>query len=142
MPESPFEPDTASASELQARQEAERLGMPFLLFHDGNGQEQIYTLEDSAARKIVIGRDLSVDVAIVWDQKVSGVHAELERVGEDWALLDDGLSRNGTFLNGERLRGRSRLRDGDLIRFGETIALYRKPLIGVSGETLAADTRR
>ena len=33
------------------------------------------------SRKIPIGRDLAADVALVWDPKVSGLHAELERVG-------------------------------------------------------------
>ena len=30
-------------------------------------------------------------------------------------IVDDGLSRNGTFVNGERLGGRRRLRDGDAV---------------------------
>ena len=36
--------------------------------------------------------------------------------------MDDGLSRNGTFVNGERLSGRRRLTDGDTLRFGGTTA--------------------
>ena len=38
------------------------------------------------------------------------MHAALERVGDAWALIDDGLSHNGTWVNGERLIGRRRLR--------------------------------
>ena len=30
------------------------------------------------------------------------MHARFERVGDAWAVVDDGLSRNGTFVNGER----------------------------------------
>ena len=37
-----------------------------------------------------------------------------------WVLVDDGLSSNGTFVNGERLNGTRRLDDGDTIRFGTT----------------------
>ena len=59
-------------------------------------------------------------VALAWDAEVSRVHAQLEPVGGDWALIDDGLSRNGTFVNGERIAGRRRLRDGDRLCFGET----------------------
>jgi len=55
------------------------------------------------------------------------VHAQLEPVGSDWALIDDGLSRNGTFVNGERVAGRRRLRDGDRLCFGETPVLFRAP---------------
>ena len=40
-------------------------------------------------------------------------------------LVDDGLSRNGSFVNGERVVGRRRLRDGDRLAFGETPVLYR-----------------
>ena len=134
-------PEGPSTSELEARRAAERLGLAFFLFRNRVGHEHVYTLEDSASRKILVGRDMSADVALVWDRKVSGVHAQLERVGEDWVLIDDGLSKNGTFVNGEQLHGRCKLRDGDLIRTGETILLYRKPPLGMSDETADADTR-
>ena len=55
-----------------------------------------------------------------WDSEVSRLHAQLEPVGRDWIVVDDGLSRNGTFVNGERVNGRRRLRDGDRLVFGET----------------------
>ena len=42
-------------------------------------------------------------------------------------IADDGLSSNGTFVDGERLRTRRRLRDRDLILVGETGVLYREP---------------
>ena len=41
-------------------------------------------------------------------------------MGGDWVVCDDGLSHNGTFVNGERVRGRRRLRDGDVIAVGAT----------------------
>ena len=34
----------------------------------------------------------------------------------DWTVVDDGLSRNGTYVNGERIHGRRRLVDGDTPR--------------------------
>ena len=70
------------------------------------------------------------------------MHAELERVGEEWALADDGLSRNGSFVNGERVAGRRRLDDGDALRFGDTPVLYRAPSEVGMEETLAAKDRR
>ena len=36
---------------------------------------------------------------------MSRVHALLQRVAGAWTILDDGLSRNGTFVNGERVVG-------------------------------------
>ena len=35
-----------------------------------------------------------------WDSEISRVHAALERIGDDWTVVDDGLSHNGTYLNG------------------------------------------
>jgi DNA-binding CsgD family transcriptional regulator len=62
----------------------------------------------------------------------------LERAGALWTLVDDGLSRNGSFVNGERLRGRRRLVDGDELRFGDTIVVFRAPL-PVFEETVPAE---
>jgi pSer/pThr/pTyr-binding forkhead associated (FHA) protein len=42
-------------------------------------------------------------------------------------LVDDGLSRNGSIVNGERLRQRRRLSDGDVMRFGDTHVVFRSP---------------
>jgi predicted component of type VI protein secretion system len=74
-------------------------------------------------------------VCLDWDTEVSRLHAELERAGGDWTVADDGLSRNGTFLGGERIAGRRRLRDGDVVRFGRTTVLYRQPSATDAAET-------
>ena len=42
-------------------------------------------------------------------------------------LVDEGLSRNGSFVNGERVDGRRLLDDGDELRFGQTLLRYRAP---------------
>ena len=41
-----------------------------------------------------------------FDLEVSRAHALLELVGGRWTVVDDGLSRNGTFVNGSRVHGR------------------------------------
>ena len=56
-------------------------------------------------------------------------------------MVDDGLSRNGSFLNGERLRQRRRLADGDLLRLGDTSIVFRAPLGEVS-QTIPATAER
>ena len=127
-----------SPVELQERMQAEQLGMSLLIYRDGEGRQQIYALEDTTYRKITVGRAPTVDVSLVWDLKVSGIHAELELVGEDWVVIDDGLSRNGTFVNGDRLNGRRRLVDGDELVFGSTDAIYRAPTVAAYGSTLEA----
>jgi pSer/pThr/pTyr-binding forkhead associated (FHA) protein len=69
------------------------------------------------------------------------VHAELERIAGDWILVDDGLSRNGSFVNNDRVVGRRRLRDGDVLRFGGTTALFRSPTQRGAEETIASRER-
>jgi pSer/pThr/pTyr-binding forkhead associated (FHA) protein len=115
----------STPAELKARLEAERAGTPFLLFRDSDGRQTIAELDAAAA--VTIGRRPENDIALYWDSEVSRIHAQLDPVGRDWALIDDGLSRNGTFVNGERIAGRRRLRDGDRLCFGETPVLFRAP---------------
>ena len=81
------------------------------------------------------------DVALEWDTEVSRLHAELECLGGEWTVADDGLSRNGSFLNGQRISGRQRLRDGDVLRVGRTQIAYRVPESAESSPTVAAGSR-
>src|SRR5437763_10139216 len=106
-----------SASELKAQIEAERAGLPFLVYRDGSGQQRILTLT-AERQRVTVGRGETNDIGLEWDTEVSRLHAELERIGSDWTVADDGLSRNGTHVNSERVVGRRRLRDGDVLRFG------------------------
>jgi pSer/pThr/pTyr-binding forkhead associated (FHA) protein len=115
-----------SVSELKARIDAERAGQPFLLYRDRDQRQRLFVLEPGRAQASV-GRRPSSDLVLDWDDQVSRIHAQLERVEEDWTVVDDGLSRNGTFVNGERLTGRRRLADGDSLRFGATTVTFRSP---------------
>jgi DNA-binding CsgD family transcriptional regulator len=90
---------------------------PFLIVSDPHGNPRVVELE---GRTCTIGRRASCDLPLLWDAQVSRLHAELVRMGSDWVLCDEGLSRNGTFVNGERLRGRRRLREGDVVAVGGT----------------------
>lgn len=106
--------------------EAERLGDPFLAWRDSRGRQQVLSLSDDWG-SITIGRGPSCDVGLPWDANVSRVHAELVRIGDDWAVVDDGLSTNGTFVGSERVERRRRLRDGDTLRCGDTMLDFRAP---------------
>jgi hypothetical protein len=66
---------------------------------------------------------------------VSSTHARLERGEAGWAVVDEG-SKNGTFVNGERV-SRAALRDGDLLEIGPTLLVYRAALRPPSSEGLA-----
>jgi hypothetical protein len=116
---------TVTAPELKAQIEAEREGRPFLVFRDGGGEQAIQQL--AADAELWVGRGGSADVRLEWDAEVSTLHAQIEVVRDECTLVDDGLSRNGSFVNEERVHGRRHLRDGDVLRFGQTVLLYRRP---------------
>ena len=122
-----------SPADVKARLDAERLGAPFLLYRDGGGTQVIVALHGP----VTVGRRAERDVALPWDTEVSRLHAQLEPVGSDWIVVDDGLSRNGTFVNGERVNGRRRLKDGDRIVFGETPVTFRAPADAEASSTAA-----
>src|SRR5436190_10106807 len=92
----------ATPAELKERIEAERRGRPFLLYRDAEGAQQIRDLADDTGR-LSIGRSPTNDLALSWDGEVSRVHASIELVGDEWTLVDDGRSRNGSFLDGGRV---------------------------------------
>jgi predicted ATPase len=110
---------------LHDRIEAERRGSAYVVFQDPTGKQQVVTLEEDQ-EKVTIGRRVENDIALAWDQEVSREHAQLLRGAEGWMLADEG-SRNGSYLNGQRLSGRHPLRDGDVLRFGDTVVLFRAP---------------
>ena len=118
-------PHARSAVELKSIIESERAGLPFLLWRDADGTQQILTLAER--RHATVGRRASNDIVLSGDSEVSRTHAELELIGEDWTVSDDGLSRNGTFVNGKRIAQRRRLVDGDVLVFGTTIIEFRAP---------------
>lgn len=135
---SPFAPHSSSPSELKDRVHAERRGHPFLLFRDGGDHQRIVDL-DEAPEELTIGRRPTNEVALPWDLGVSRIHAQLTRMGDYWTVCDDGLSRNGSFVNGSRVVGRRRLIDGDLMRFGDTVIAYCDPERGESRATADQD---
>jgi class 3 adenylate cyclase len=112
----------STARELKDLVELRHTGVPFLLYRDASGTQCVCVLEGD--RALTIGRGSDVDVCLAWDPSVSLVHAEAVRMGAHWLIGDDGVSRNGTFLNGARLNGRRRLRHGDVIRIGRTALTF------------------
>jgi pSer/pThr/pTyr-binding forkhead associated (FHA) protein len=131
---------------------AERSGLPFLVLRDSSERQHIVELNGEAKARLTVGRSDRADVAIVWDREVSRLHAEIECAAGEWLVADDGLSSNGTFVNGQRLVGRRRLTDGDAVRVGATVILFRNPLrtpaptlrgsVGVTLDQLSDTQRR
>jgi hypothetical protein len=120
----PVAPHSLSPQELKQLLEAVRARTPFLAMRDSVGQLLLSTLSVERGTRTV-GRRAEMDVSLPWDSEVSSLHAELECLGGEWTIADDGLSRNGTYVNDERVGVRHRLRDGDRIRVGRTVMVYR-----------------
>jgi DNA-binding CsgD family transcriptional regulator len=131
-------PRARSAPELKAQIEAERLGRPFLVYRSADDEQQLLMIGEEV-ESLWVGRSASADLNLEWDEEISGLHAQLEMVGLECTLVDDGLSRNGSFVNGERVSGRRRLRDGDTLRFGKTGVIYRAPTESGSETVLSGD---
>ena len=115
-----------TGGELKSVLDAERAGQPFVLYRDGETVLQIFPLSTSSER-VTIGRRSANDISLTWDGQASRVHAALERLGDQWTVSDDGLSSNGTFVDGTRISARRRLADGDSIWVGTTVLVFRNP---------------
>jgi pSer/pThr/pTyr-binding forkhead associated (FHA) protein len=139
MAQSPLQAHSATPAELRERIEAERRGRPFLVFRDGDGDQRLLDL--TGMQRLSVGRGAGNELSLPWDTEVSRLHAELEAIAGEWTVSDDGLSRNGTFVNGSRISGRTRLRDGDLLRVGQTSIAYRRPEAEDSMPTQVAGAR-
>jgi class 3 adenylate cyclase len=130
----------ASAQELEDVIEPRRRGAPFLVYRDDAAVQRVYVLEHDGP--VTLGRGEGVDVCLAWDPSVSLVHAEALRLGAHWLISDDGVSRNGTFVNGQRLNGRCRLRHGDVVRIGRTELTFNDESSERRGATTISDATR
>ncbi|NMO22422.1 FHA domain-containing protein [Pyxidicoccus fallax] len=73
-----------------------------------------------------IGRGREVTLRLR-DRAVSRTHARILH-GEDGFTLEDLDSPNGVFVNGQRVRGRAPLVDGDVIELGRSLLRFQAPL--------------
>lgn len=81
---------------------------------EGRRRGRIYKIKDGT----IIGRtqgDLVLD-----DPKVSNPHAKFTVEEGQFVLWDFG-SKNGTYVNGERIRAATPLKENDLIKIGDTL---------------------
>lgn len=111
--------DTKSTEEAELLS-AEARAKPFVLYRNPAGKQRIVELPEDGHAPVTIGRGSWMDISLPWDEGASRLHARLEPLGDDWTVIDDGTSANGTWLNGEKITGRKRLNDGDELRVGQT----------------------
>ena len=106
QPQTDITDQQSMAVQLQELLAAERSGLAFVHWQDAEKRQHILMLTAERER-VTVGRRVDKDLPIAWDPEVSRAHALLEYAGGDWTLIDDGLSQNGSFVNGSRVHGAS-----------------------------------
>jgi pSer/pThr/pTyr-binding forkhead associated (FHA) protein len=74
-------------------------------------------------QRVTIGKSETNMVSLDHDATVSRLHAVLENLGFAWSIRDLG-SRNGTFINGDKLSAEKVLRSGDEVRVGTSRLVF------------------
>jgi hypothetical protein len=75
------------------------------------------------SERVTVGKSSSNVVSLDHDTTVSRLHAVLENLGYAWSIRDVG-SRNGTYLNGEKISAERVLRSGDELRVGKSKLVF------------------
>ena len=74
-------------------------------------------------QRVTLGKLSTSVVSLNQDATVSRVHAVLENFGSAWSIRDLG-SRNGTYVNGEKIIAEWVLRSGDELRLGNSRLIF------------------
>jgi len=88
-----------------------------------------------------IGRDPATNTIALTDSSISTHHARVTRAGDSFTVEDLG-SRNGTFVNGEKVAAPRTLADNDVIRFGRMILIFNLAREVRPGETTEREMRQ
>ena len=93
---------------------ARRLQTALALLNDSG--ESIRDFRLSRRKPVLIGRDSANDIVLT-DRSVSGKHAVVRLIGDEWVLADL-ESRNGTYINGSPTTTEMGISEGDVVQFG------------------------
>src|SRR5512139_3285815 len=89
-----------------------------LIVHSGPTPGQEFSLDQP---ELVIGREPASGIHLD-TPLVSRRHAHITRHNDDYTIEDLG-SRNGTYVNGQKIEAPRLLKDGDRIEFGPDVRL-------------------
>jgi len=106
--------------------------IPIIFAHDGPLKGDNWVIE----KEIMVGRDMDCDITIS-DRQVSRFHAKFQINKNRQVRVVDLDSKNGTYVNGERINSSYALGDGDAIK----IALIQELVFISSDATLPLDIR-
>jgi hypothetical protein len=108
----------AGAGEAEKRPaRSDKRGARLRILEPASHHGETYPLGD----ELTVGRGGGCGIVLPDDGFVSTVHARVFQRGDE-VLVEDLGSRNGTFVNGERAVAPTRLRRGDRVQFGQTVA--------------------
>lgn len=100
--------------------EAKRDNKPVLIVLDGKYAQQHWTMERDS---ITIGRDDTCDIVLP-ERQISRTHIRIYKdKGSNAYWLEDLESRNGTWVNDQRVEGRREIFDGDEISVAASVKL-------------------
>ena len=104
--------------------------MPGLRQTEGPDRGKVYPIDKDC---VILGRHPSCDIVLEIGA-VSRQHARIVRTGSGF-FLEDLNSRNGTYLNGQRVHGRQPLKDGDQIRICDLVFAFFEAAPSQEGES-------
>ena len=91
-----------------------KVGTIGYLINSANGDEIPLTSYETS-----IGRSNSCDIVLAYTT-VSRFHAVIAKRGGKWMIFDT-YSKTGTFVNGQQVRGKGLIEDGDTLVFGNAV---------------------
>ncbi len=100
-----------------------------LKLRDPDGQEREVSFTQDV---VTIGRSHDCDLPLE-SGFISRNHARLSYMGTGWQIVDEG-SKNGVFVNGQRIAGSTAVKPGDALRIGD----YRVAVLPVESDTPAS----
>jgi sigma-B regulation protein RsbU (phosphoserine phosphatase) len=106
--------------------------MAVLQLLKGQTPGQVFALDRESS---VLGRHPDCDI-VLDVQAVSRQHAKIIRTGADF-YVEDMESRNGTFVNGEKIAERRLLRDNDRVKICNLLFTFRLYPPGLSDSSRA-----
>src|ERR1041385_4186801 len=91
---------------------------PVLIIHEGERAGQRWTIQNDT---LTIGRGTECDLVLP-ERQVSRQHIKIKLVEEQY-IIEDLESKNGTWVNGQPLKGERPLKDGDEIQIALAVKL-------------------
>jgi hypothetical protein len=101
----------------QERRPGPRAGLRLRILEPAARRGETHTID----REVTVGRGGGCALVLSDDTYVSQLHARLfQQNGEGY--VEDLGSTNGTYVNGKQITGVTRLKRGDQVQFGQTVA--------------------